>query len=326
MPRSRSWSLESMTRSTSASWSSKTPVARSMASTRVVLPWSTWATSAMVAELGQGGGHRGLRLGKRSRGRVEMRSGRAAAGVRCVSRAGARAIGWSSGAQVGQSPSSSFSSTKAPRRVVVTRAWRRTRRTARRRAGRGSRRCRSFVRLSARASSKRRCRPFFTGQLPVRCRVSPGQCSGSTAPGRTSQRSCPRRPTVIHVRPFPVVPDDPERHGPATQGPSGCRAGPIIGPCPTCPWWKTAVVYQIYPRSFADTNGDGVGDLEGVRRHLDHLAWLGVDAIWLSPFFRSPMADFGYDVADYCDVDPVFGTLDDARPPRRRRPRPRTSR
>ena len=80
---------------------------------------------------------------------------------------------------------------------------------------------------------------------------------------------------------------------------------------PDQPWWKDAVVYQIYPRSFADSNGDGVGDLEGIRRHLDHLSWLGVDAIWISPFFRSPMADFGYDVADYCDVDPIFGTLDD---------------
>ena len=79
----------------------------------------------------------------------------------------------------------------------------------------------------------------------------------------------------------------------------------------SAPWWKGGVVYQIYPRSFADTNGDGVGDLEGIRRHLDHLAWLGVDAIWLSPFYRSPMADFGYDVSDYCDVDPLFGTLDD---------------
>ncbi|MCD9623030.1 alpha-amylase [Rhabdothermincola sp. EGI L10124] len=79
----------------------------------------------------------------------------------------------------------------------------------------------------------------------------------------------------------------------------------------TEPWWKSAVVYQIYPRSFADTNGDGVGDLAGVRAHLEHLVWLGVDAIWLSPFYRSPMADFGYDVADHCDVDPVFGTLDD---------------
>ena len=92
---------------------------------------------------------------------------------------------------------------------------------------------------------------------------------------------------------------------------------------PMTPWWKTAVVYQIYPRSFADTDGDGVGDLEGIRRHLDHLAWLGVDAIWLSPFFRSPMADFGYDVSDYCDVDPLFGTLDDFDRAGRRRPRAR---
>jgi alpha-glucosidase len=74
-------------------------------------------------------------------------------------------------------------------------------------------------------------------------------------------------------------------------------------------WWRAAVVYQIYPRSFCDTTGDGVGDLDGVRRHLDHLAWLGVDALWLSPIFRSPMADHGYDVSDYCDVDPVFGSL-----------------
>ena len=76
------------------------------------------------------------------------------------------------------------------------------------------------------------------------------------------------------------------------------------------PWWRSGVVYQVYPRSFADADGDGVGDLEGVRQHLDHLAWLGVDAVWLSPFYRSPMADFGYDVADYCDVDPLFGDLD----------------
>ncbi|MBO0692654.1 MAG: DUF3459 domain-containing protein [Acidimicrobiaceae bacterium] len=77
------------------------------------------------------------------------------------------------------------------------------------------------------------------------------------------------------------------------------------------PWWESAVVYQIYPRSFCDTNGDGVGDLEGIRRHLDHVASLGADAIWVSPFFRSPMADFGYDVSDYCDVDPLFGSLAD---------------
>jgi alpha-glucosidase len=103
-------------------------------------------------------------------------------------------------------------------------------------------------------------------------------------------------------------------------------------PGPT-PWWKSAVVYQIYPRSFLDTApvdwadrgeryaaafppraitaGDGVGDLEGIRRRLGYLVELGVDAIWLSPFFTSPMADFGYDVADFCDVDPLFGTMAD---------------
>jgi alpha-glucosidase len=77
------------------------------------------------------------------------------------------------------------------------------------------------------------------------------------------------------------------------------------------PWWQRAVVYQIYPRSFADSNGDGIGDLAGITARLDYIAWLGVDAIWLSPFFRSPMADFGYDVSDYTDVDPMFGSLAD---------------
>ena len=76
-------------------------------------------------------------------------------------------------------------------------------------------------------------------------------------------------------------------------------------------WWRGAVIYQIYPRSFADTNGDGIGDLPGVTRHLDYVASLGVDGIWLSPFFTSPMKDFGYDIADYRDVDPIFGTLAD---------------
>ncbi|SEM98583.1 alpha-glucosidase [Sphingomonas gellani] len=76
-------------------------------------------------------------------------------------------------------------------------------------------------------------------------------------------------------------------------------------------WWRGATTYQIYPRSFADTNGDGIGDLPGVTQRLDHVASLGVDAIWLSPFFTSPQVDFGYDVADYRGVDPIFGTLDD---------------
>jgi alpha-glucosidase len=76
-------------------------------------------------------------------------------------------------------------------------------------------------------------------------------------------------------------------------------------------WWRGAVIYQIYPRSFQDTNDDGIGDLPGVTRRLPYVASLGVDAIWLSPFFTSPMADMGYDVSDYCDVDPIFGTLAD---------------
>lgn len=76
-------------------------------------------------------------------------------------------------------------------------------------------------------------------------------------------------------------------------------------------WWRTAVIYQIYPRSFADSNGDGIGDLAGITHRLPALSDLGVDAIWLSPFFTSPQRDAGYDVADYCDVDPLFGNLDD---------------
>ena len=79
----------------------------------------------------------------------------------------------------------------------------------------------------------------------------------------------------------------------------------------TCEWWRGAAIYQIYPRSFVDSNGNGIGDLRGITRRLDYVASLGVDGIWLSPFFTSPMRDFGYDVADYRDVDPVFGTLAD---------------
>ena len=76
-------------------------------------------------------------------------------------------------------------------------------------------------------------------------------------------------------------------------------------------WWRGAVIYQIYPRSYQDSNGDGIGDLQGIVARLPYIAKLGVDAVWLSPFFKSPMKDFGYDVSDYCDVDPMFGTLDD---------------
>ena len=87
--------------------------------------------------------------------------------------------------------------------------------------------------------------------------------------------------------------------------------GPVAPYQPVRPWWEPGVIYQVYPRSFADSNGDGAGDIRGVIGRLDHLSWLGVDAIWLSPVFRSPMKDFGYDISDYCAVDPTFGTLAD---------------
>lgn len=79
----------------------------------------------------------------------------------------------------------------------------------------------------------------------------------------------------------------------------------------TLAWWETAVIYQIYPRSYQDSNDDGIGDLPGITSRLDYLANLGVDAVWISPFFKSPQKDFGYDVADYCDVNPEYGTLAD---------------
>lgn len=83
------------------------------------------------------------------------------------------------------------------------------------------------------------------------------------------------------------------------------------GAAPNDEWWRGGVIYQIYPRSYQDSNGDGTGDLKGITQRLDHVASLGVDGIWLSPFFKSPMKDFGYDVSDYRDVDPSFGTLAD---------------
>ena len=85
----------------------------------------------------------------------------------------------------------------------------------------------------------------------------------------------------------------------------------MVGLTPSAEWWRSAVIYQIYPRSFADSNGDGYGDLPGITSRLSSLAALGVDAVWLSPFYKSPQRDAGYDVSDYCSVDPLFGTMTD---------------
>lgn len=115
---------------------------------------------------------------------------------------------------------------------------------------------------------------------------------------RAGHPGLPATPRAAYARPV----SEPPSSRPAANGPS--PDGPAAEP-----WWKTAVFYQVYPRSFLDTDGDGVGDLEGIRRRLGDLAVLGVDALWISPFFRSPMKDFGYDVSDYCDVDPLFGDL-----------------
>jgi len=93
------------------------------------------------------------------------------------------------------------------------------------------------------------------------------------------------------------------RHRPIPQ--------PDLSAATNTPWWRGAVIYQIYPRSFQDSNGDGIGDLNGITQRLEHIASLGVDAIWLSPFFASPMKDFGYDVSDYRAIDPIFGTMAD---------------
>src|SRR5438128_10602265 len=92
------------------------------------------------------------------------------------------------------------------------------------------------------------------------------------------------------------------------------RNRPIPHPPPSRtspPWWRGAVIYQVYPRSFQDSNGDGIGDLNGITERLDHIASLGVDAVWLSPFFTSPINDYGYDIAAYQGVDPIFGTMAD---------------
>lgn len=100
-----------------------------------------------------------------------------------------------------------------------------------------------------------------------------------------------------------LIPESSKQQaGPGTGQDSGCTVNA---------WWQTGIIYQIYPRSFADSNGDGIGDLRGILGRLPYFRWLGVDTLWISPIYPSPMADFGYDVSDYMDIHPMFGTLDD---------------
>ena len=102
------------------------------------------------------------------------------------------------------------------------------------------------------------------------------------------------------------------RSAPSPGADPGAQSAPRLDGDERRPWWRSAVIYQVYVRSFADGNGDGIGDLAGVRAKLPYLRDLGVDAIWFTPWYPSPMADGGYDVADYRDIDPMFGTLAEA--------------
>ena len=140
---------------------------------------------------------------------------------------------------------------------------------------------------------------------------------GAAAPVRAGGRRPPIRQLVTAVS-GPADPRDllasrcEHRQGRLTHGGSGARSIHENKPLPRDrDWWRGAVIYQIYPRSFQDSNGDGIGDLAGIIHRLPYVASLGVDAIWISPFFPSPMLDFGYDVMNYRDVDPMFGTLAD---------------
>src|SRR5690606_14733206 len=150
----------------------------------------------------------------------------------------------------------------------------------------------------------------------------------SPSPGFLPHRRCHRRhagpPSARRSRdPGAARPERWWDGGMSTSQPESVPAGALDPTKPPAPadaapvpvrepgWWRSAVVYQVYPRSFADSDGDGVGDLQGIIDHLDHIAELGVDVVWLSPIYRSPQDDNGYDISDYQDVDPMFGTLAD---------------
>ena len=169
-------------------------------------------------------------------------------------------------------------------------------RGAQRRARRSRRRTRGSPSSRARAARPRTSWRASTPPAARRRARRSSSCSTRTG------SSC-STPTAATTSP----PRSPPRRAPRARTLGG---RPASGPAAPA-WWQRGAVYQVYPRSFADADGDGVGDLRGLAAHLDHLSELRVEAVWLSPIFTSPMADYGYDVADYCDVDPLFGTLED---------------
>lgn len=157
-----------------------------------------------------------------------------------------------------------------------------------------------MLQRDGRAASEPRDRLHTYSSVRVATVIVAGDTAwNSGAPARGHAASMRQRTDVVNER-TPTHGMPSTAHGAAATDSSQVH-----------PWWRGAVIYQIYPRSFLDTDGNGVGDLPGILRRLDYVASLGVDAIWISPFFRSPMADFGYDIADYRDVDPLFGNLAD---------------
>src|SRR6266702_5233527 len=136
-------------------------------------------------------------------------------------------------------------------------------------------------------------------------------CGGGKSDGKGGQGTAEDPASVTGTITYWDTSDAKNEAQHLTDAPSPA-ATPADAAAERSSWWRDAVIYQVYPRSFADGNGDGMGDLPGITARLPYLKDLGVDAVWLSPFYASPQADAGYDVADYREVDPMFGTLTDA--------------
>ena len=183
----------------------------------------------------------------------------------------------------------------------LTGRWSRSGSRGRRASGRGTARCRPSP--TWRSRPRRPGRPArsvtYASHATELLEAARRRRGGRRGRDRRRRRAAAPRPRRARAR------RDPRAPAPAA------RRGARVAAAAAEPWWKTAVVYQIYPRSFADSNGDGIGDLQGITDRLDHLSALGVDVIWLSPVYPSPQDDNGYDIADYQDIEPTFGTLAD---------------